>query len=57
MILISALTVIMFLGGWHAPFEIAPFTWIPGIFWFFGKVGGSGVFVSLVSRDIPTVPL
>ena len=39
MILISALTVIMFLGGWHAPFEIAPFTWIPGIFWFFGKLG------------------
>ena len=38
MILISALTVIMFLGGWHAPFEIAPFTWIPGIFWFFGKL-------------------
>jgi len=38
MILISALTVIMFLGGWHAPFEIAPFIWIPGIFWFFGKL-------------------
>ena len=38
MILISALTVIMFLGGWHAPLEIAPFTWIPGIFWFFGKL-------------------
>ena len=38
MILISALTVIMFLGGWHAPFEIAPLTWIPGIFWFFGKL-------------------
>lgn len=38
MILISALTVIMFLGGWHAPFEIAPFTWMPGIFWFFGKL-------------------
>lgn len=38
MILISALTVIMFLGGWHAPLEIAPFIWIPGIFWFFGKL-------------------
>ena len=38
MILISALTVIMFLGGWHAPLEIAPLTWIPGIFWFFGKL-------------------
>ena len=38
MILISALTVIMFLGGWHAPLAIAPLTWIPGIFWFFGKL-------------------
>ena len=38
MILISALTVIMFLGGWHAPLEITPFTWIPGIAWFFGKL-------------------
>ena len=38
MILISALTVIMFLGGWHAPREIAPLTWIPGSFWFFGKL-------------------
>ena len=38
MILISALTVIMFLGGWHVPLEIAPLTWIPGIFWFFGKL-------------------
>ena len=38
MILISALTVIMFLGGWHAPLPIAPFTWVPGIVWFFGKL-------------------
>jgi NADH-quinone oxidoreductase subunit H len=34
MVLIAALTVIMFLGGWQAPFEIAPFTWVPGIVWF-----------------------
>jgi len=38
MILISALTVIMFLGGWHAPLAIAPFTWVPGIVWFCGKL-------------------
>ena len=38
MILISALTVLLFLGGWHPPFAVAPFTWIPGIFWFFGKL-------------------
>lgn len=34
MILIAALTVLMFLGGWLPPIEVAPFTWIPGIMWF-----------------------
>ncbi|MDP6854849.1 MAG: NADH-quinone oxidoreductase subunit NuoH, partial [Arenicellales bacterium] len=38
MLLISALTVLMFLGGWQPPLEIAPFTWLPGFFWFFGKL-------------------
>ena len=37
-ILISALTVIMVLGGWQPPWDIAPFTWVPGIAWFFGKL-------------------
>lgn len=34
MLLIAALTVVMFLGGWLPPLEIAPFTWIPGLMWF-----------------------
>ena len=38
MILIAALAVLLFLGGWHPPFAVVPFTWIPGIFWFFGKL-------------------
>ena len=33
-ILIAALTVLLFLGGWLPPIEVAPFTWIPGLFWF-----------------------
>ena len=37
MILIAALTVLMFLGGWLPPVDIAPFNWLPGIFWFCGK--------------------
>ncbi len=40
MILISALTSIMFLGGWMAPFDVAPFTWIPPLGWFLLKVSG-----------------
>jgi NADH-quinone oxidoreductase subunit H len=38
MILMSAMTTILFLGGWLPPFGFASFTWIPGIFWFALKV-------------------
>ena len=38
MILMSALTTILFLGGWLAPFNLAPFTWIPGPIWFIAKI-------------------
>ena len=38
MILIAALTAIMFLGGWLPPFNVAPFTWLPGIFWLLAKM-------------------
>ncbi len=33
-ILIGALTVLLFFGGWLPPVEIAPLTWLPGLFWF-----------------------
>ena len=38
MLLISALTVIMFLGGWEPIIHVAPFTWIPPLFWLLGKI-------------------
>jgi NADH-quinone oxidoreductase subunit H len=38
MILVSAMTAILFLGGWLPPFDIAPFTWIPGPIWFALKI-------------------
>ncbi len=38
MILISTLTAVMFLGGWHPVFEFAPFTWIPPLAWLLGKI-------------------
>ena len=37
-LLMSALTSILFLGGWLPPFEMVPFTWIPGPIWFIGKI-------------------
>jgi NADH-quinone oxidoreductase subunit H len=38
MILISAMTALLFLGGWLPPLSIVPFTWIPGVVWFLLKV-------------------
>lgn len=37
-LLMCALITILFLGGWLPPADIAPFTWIPGFFWFWIKV-------------------
>jgi NADH-quinone oxidoreductase subunit H len=34
MILMSGMTVTLFLGGWLPIFDVAPFNWLPGIFWF-----------------------
>jgi NADH-quinone oxidoreductase subunit H len=38
MILMSAMTSILFLGGWLPPFDVAPFNWIPGPIWLFAKI-------------------
>ena len=38
MILMSAMTTVLFLGGWLPPFDFAPFTWIPGPIWFIIKI-------------------
>lgn len=38
MILMSALTTILFLGGWLPPFGLEPISFIPGIIWFALKI-------------------
>ena len=38
MILMSAICAVLFLGGWLPPFDIAPFTWVPGPIWFIAKI-------------------
>jgi NADH-quinone oxidoreductase subunit H len=37
-ILVSTMCATMFLGGWLPPFDFAPFTWLPGVFWLMFKV-------------------
>jgi NADH-quinone oxidoreductase subunit H len=38
MILMSAMTSILFLGGWLPPLSLAPFTWVPGPIWMILKI-------------------
>jgi NADH-quinone oxidoreductase subunit H len=38
MILMSAMTSVLFLGGWLPPMDIAPFNWIPGPIWLAIKI-------------------
>ena len=40
MILVAAMTVILFFGGWLPPFglQVAPLTWVPGVIWFALKI-------------------
>src|ERR1700742_890909 len=38
MILVSAMTTLLFLGGWLSPVPFAPFTLVPGVIWFVLKV-------------------
>jgi NADH-quinone oxidoreductase subunit H len=37
-VLMCALTTILFLGGWLPPIDVAPFTWVPGLIWFVLKM-------------------
>ena len=38
MILMSAMTVILFMGGWLPPFDIFPLNIVPGVIWFTIKI-------------------
>ena len=48
-----ALTTILFLGGWLPPVDIAPFNWIPGVFWFVFKVVMVFFMFALVKSFVP----
>ena len=52
-VLMCAMMTILFLGGWHAPIEVAPFTWVPGILWFIIKVWGIFFLFAMVKAIVP----
>jgi NADH-quinone oxidoreductase subunit H len=48
-----ALTTVLFLGGWLPPFEVAPFTWIPGVVWFLLKLCFVFFIFAMVKAIVP----
>jgi NADH-quinone oxidoreductase subunit H len=48
-----ALATILFLGGWLPPFPVAPFIWLPGIFWFVAKVSFMFFLFAMVKAIVP----
>jgi NADH-quinone oxidoreductase subunit H len=52
-VLMCALTTILFLGGWLPPFDFAPFTWVPGVIWFVLKVCFVFFIISMAKGVLP----
>jgi NADH-quinone oxidoreductase subunit H len=48
-----ALTTILFMGGWTAPIDLPPFTWVPGIIWFLIKVSFVFFMFAMVKAFVP----
>ncbi|WP_196258787.1 NADH-quinone oxidoreductase subunit NuoH [Pelagibacterium limicola] len=52
-ILMCALTTILFLGGWTSPIDLPPFTWIPGVVWFVLKLSAVFFMFAMVKAFVP----
>ena len=48
-----AMGTILFLGGWLPPFQVAPFTWVPGVIWFLLKLLFIFFMFALVKAFVP----
>jgi NADH-quinone oxidoreductase subunit H len=52
-VLMCAMMSIFFLGGWHAPFDVVPLTWVPGIIWFVIKIWFLFFLFAMVKAIVP----
>src|SRR6476659_4567222 len=52
-VLMCGLGTILFLGGWLPLFPVPPLTWIPGVFWFIGKVCFLFFLIAMVKAFVP----
>ena len=48
----SALTAVLFLGGWLSPLPFPPFTWVPGLIWFLIKAWSVVFMFSMVKAFV-----
>ena len=53
MLLMCALSSVLFFGGWLPPFDIFPLTLVPGSFWFSLKVAVGAIFFILTRAALP----
>jgi len=52
-VLMCGLGTVLFLGGWLPLFPVPPFTWIPGVVWFMGKVCFLFFLIAMVKAMVP----
>ena len=52
-VMMCALTTVLFLGGWLPPFQVAPFTLVPGLVWFMLKVSLVFFMFAMVKAFVP----
>jgi len=52
-VLMCAMCSILFMGGWLPPFNIAPFTWVPGVIWFLLKIVFFFFMFAMVKAMVP----
>ncbi len=52
-VLMCAMTTILFLGGWLPPVDVAPLNWVPGVVWFTIKVCAVFFMFAMVKVIVP----
>lgn len=52
-VLMCTMMSILFLGGWNAPFEFAPFTWVPPVLWLALKICFVFFLFAMVKAIVP----
>ncbi|NWG45802.1 MAG: NADH-quinone oxidoreductase subunit NuoH [Alphaproteobacteria bacterium] len=52
-VLMCAMISILFLGGWHPPVDLVPFTLVPGVIWFILKVWVIFFLFAMVKAMVP----